>query len=155
MAVNQPAMNDDEPPLTPEDVRRMATDYREKHLDEAGTSLFVELFTPRARAQILDVLLANPTEAMSAAKIAERADVSRSSFARQADALLDLGVMVRHEQVGNAWTYRLNTDHPAAQLAGMLDQVLGYGTAAMLLDEQFIGTPGADYEPGEHPADDR
>lgn len=155
MATNQPAMNDDDAPLTPEDVRQLGVEYRETHLDETDDSLFVELFTPRARARILDVLLSNPHEAMLAADIAEAAGISRSSFARQLDPLLDLGVMVRDEQVVNAWTYRLNTDHPAAQLAGMLDQVLGFGTAAPLLDERFIGTPGADYEPGEHPADER
>lgn len=154
MATNQPPMTDDEPP-TPDDVQQLGVDYRENHLDDDADSLFVELFTPRARARILDVLLSNPHEAMLASDIAEAAGISRSSFARQLDPLLDIGVMVRDEQVVNAWTYRLNTDHPAAQLAGMLDQVLRYGTTSMLLEEQFVSTPGEDYEPGEHPADGR
>lgn len=155
MAAETPTTTDDGPGLTPDDVRRIATEYREKHIDEDGLSLFAAALTPRSRTQILDVLVGSGGESLTVAQICERAGIDRGTFTRQKMALLDLGLMGRGEQVSNAKTYRLNRAHPWAQLLGMFDQVGRFGTTAMLLDERFVGTPGSDYEPGEHPGDPR
>lgn len=128
---------------TPDAVIEQMVAFREEHAAD-GETLFAALFTPRARAAILDVLVGHPTDTMTATQIIERAGIAQSSFARQKDALLDSGVMERGEKMGNASTYRLNTEHPVAQLLGMLDQVLRFGTTAELLEEQFIGTPSGE-----------
>jgi len=155
MVSNTTTMTENNDALAPEDVHHATEDVRSKHAAASDDSLLAMIFTPRARARILDALVGAHTEALSAAQICERADVGTSSFDRQKDALLDLGVLEEAGMVGNAQTYRLNRAHPVAQLLGMLDQVLRFGTTSMLLDERFVGTPGTDYEPGEHPDDPR
>jgi len=141
--------------LTPDDVREQTREFREKHIGTCGPSLLAAALTPRSRVQIIDVLLGAADERLSAAEICEAAGIDRGTFTRQERPLVDLGVMEQAGRVGNARTYRLNRTHPVVQLLGMLDQVFRFGTAAELLDEQFVGTPGADYEPGEHSADSR
>lgn len=141
--------------LTPDDVREQARQFREKHVDAAGPSLLAAALTPRSRVQIIDVLLGAPGERLSAAEICDAAGIDRGTFTRQERPLIDLGVMEHAGRVGNARTYRLNRAHPLAQLLGMADHVLRFGTTADLLDERFIGTPGSDYAPGEHPEDPR
>lgn len=153
--VAKPSTMADDRPLTPQDVRDRASAFREDHIDEEGASLLAAILTPRSRARIVDVLVGSPGEDLTVAEICEQADIDRGTFTRQKMPLLDVGIMEQGEQVANAKTYRINRDHPIAQLVGMLDQVLRFGTTSMLLDEQFVQSPGEDYEPGEHPNDPR
>lgn len=101
---------------------------------------FVELFTPRARALILDALI-GAHEPLTAAEICEHAGIDRSTFSAHEEVLGVLGVLESPGKKGNARVYTLDTDHPAAQLLIMLDTVIRHGRAPLLLEEQFIGDP--------------
>jgi hypothetical protein len=133
--------------LTPDDVaglfpRRDETADPDSAADVA--TAFERLFAPRTRAGVIDVLWSDPERAWTVAEIVDHSgNVSTSGFERHKDALLSTGVVQEAGKKGNAQTYRLNTRHPVAQLLVMLDTVIGYGRTPMLLEEQFVGEPGA------------
>lgn len=137
----EPADDDTErpKPLTPQDLDEAYRGAdREGALLETG-SIFERLTTPKARALIIDVLVADRGEAWTAAELAERReDLSVTSFNRHKDALVDLGVMLERGKRGNAMTYSLNTGHPLAQVLVMFDDVANWGRTQVHLDEQFI-----------------
>ena len=128
---------DDEPTFTPIDL---LDHYRgEAFLDEyGGASAFSQLFTPKTRALILDVLVSERGTALSVQEIADQhEDLSVTGVNRHRDALLDFGVMVDAGKRGNATTYALATDHPVAQVLIMLDDLLQWGETPVSLDEAF------------------
>lgn len=135
---------DPEKKLTPEQVTELRPpeeytvielmdDYR------ASKSLVEQLLTPTARAVILDILITEATNALTVAEICEQTDrVSKATFTRHKEALLDFGVIEEAGKKGNAQTYRANVYHPAVQLLAMLRLVLNFGQTRMLLDKRFI-----------------
>ena len=124
-----------EPAAVPVDVGDDTSD------DAYRTEVF-ELMTPRARGAIVDALLQAPDEPRTAQEIADaHSGVTVPSFNRHRDTLLQFGVLLESEKRGNAQTYRLNTNHPAVQLLGMINQVYNHGTTPPLLDEKFYREP--------------
>lgn len=104
-----------------------------------GETVFRQLFAPKSRTLILDALLAAEGDPRTADQIAAwNDDLSVSGFNRHRDALLELGVMIEAGKVGNAMTYRLNEDHPVAQLLAMLGNVTFAGETPMTLDPAFL-----------------
>lgn len=141
--------------MTPEDVREQFRQLIEWQADSGSERTpLQELLTPRAKLAILDALL-GVNEPLSAAEICDHAEIDRSTFADHESPLMAAGVLERPKKVGNAWVYRLNQQHPVVQLLTMLDVAFRHGETPMLLDEQFVGTPGEDYQPGDHPDDPR
>lgn len=139
----------------PQDIRATHQKVVEwLHEHDADHRGFVELFTPRARMYMLDVLL-QADEPLTAKEICDRADIDRSTFDAHLDYLLTTGVVIRPKKKGNAWVFELNDRHPVAQLLLMADVVFRHGQTPMLLEEQFLGEPGADYQAGDHPEDPR
>lgn len=127
--------------LTPEDVRGSFPTPDSVSPPEAHRSPFNQLFAPRAKAAILDILVEERGTPLTAKEIVDRSDdVSRSSFGNYCDELLEYGVMVEDGKVGNAMTYRLNIDHPVARCLVMLDNLIIDGETPMLIQEQFITT---------------
>jgi len=132
--------------LTPEDVRAqsralLATDGTIEAGDDVETP-WTALLTPAARAKIIGALVEAGGEPLSAARLAEMADVSQPTFNRNQGPLQDLGVLREVDKVGNARRYALATDHPVAQALVMLDNVLTWGETPQLLEERFVGEPG-------------
>lgn len=131
--------DDDDPvDLTPEDILR--TYHDDSFLETyGGESIFVQLFTPKTRALILDVLVSERGDPFTARRIVDHHDaLSTTSFNRHKQALLDLGVMVKADKQGNAQRYALNTKHPIAQLLAMIDNIGMWGETPQLLGEQFL-----------------
>ena len=144
--------------LTPEAVRDLfgdSVEFLAEKDDTEATSAFEALFAPRARVAILEVLLTVHPEKLPTEEIVERAPVGKSSIYSRIDYLVESGVVVTGDAPGGTTVYGLNTNHPVAQLLMMLKTVQTHGSTPMLLDEQFIGEPGAGYEPGDHPDDPR
>lgn len=146
---NSDLFPDEEKKLTPDQVRQMrppesigvietVEEYR------ASKSLFEHLVTPMARATILEILVSRADEACTVAEICEETDrVSKATFARHKDPLLEFGVIEKAGKKGNAQTYRANVYHPAVQLITMLRWVLVHGHTRMFLDERFVSTSTA------------
>lgn len=104
-----------------------------------GASAFTQLFAPKTRALILDVLVGERGGALTAREIADRrGDLSVTGVNRHRDALHDPGVLVETGKRGNAQTYALATEHPVAQVLVMLDDLLLWGETPVSLDERFV-----------------
>ena len=142
--------------ITPDDVR---ADHQAAIDDLADsdveTSAFRALFDPPARAAILDALLISHPDPLTASEICEVSGITKSPFYDQIDYLLVAGVVHEAGKRGNAQTYVLATGHPVAQLLAMAKEVQTRGQTPMLLEDQFVGEPDAEYEPGDHPSDAR
>lgn len=140
---------------SPEDIRATFQKVVEwQHRNDSEKTPFAELLTPRARVQIIDALL-GANEDLTASEVCDMAGIDRSTFHAHEDFLLTTGLVERPKKKGNAWVYRLNPHHPVVQLLTMADVVFRHGETPMLLEGQFVGEPGADYEPGDHPKDPR
>lgn len=123
--------------LNPQDLldRYRGEAFREKY---GGASAFSQLFTPRTRALLLDVLVSERGTGLTAREIADRhPDLSVTGVNRHRDALVDLGVLATVGKRGNARTYALATDHPVAKVLVMLDDLLQWGETPVRLDGQF------------------
>ena len=104
-----------------------------------GKSAFRQLFTPKTRALVLDVLVSERGDALTVQEIADHhVDLSVTGVNRHRDALLDLGVIAEDGKRGNAMTYALARHHPVAQVLAMLDDLLMWGETRPALDSQFI-----------------
>lgn len=124
------------PALSPTDVT--VPNSSDSEDDDYRTSVF-NLMTPRTRGAIVDALLQAGDTEMTAQQLADsHSGFTVNSFNNHRDTLLDFGVLVKTGHRGNATTYRLNTEHPAVALLGMINQVYTHGTSPQLLDEQFI-----------------
>lgn len=145
--------------LTPADVRALRPTKQTEHDDNtspaATKSDLAEILTPETRFLVLDSLIASGGDLMTVSQIGDAAGVSQASVSRHVNTLEEYGVVEQGEKMGNARTYRANVDHPLVQLLVMADNVVRFGSTKHLLDDQFLGEPGADYQPGDHPADDR
>lgn len=107
--------------------------------EHGGGSVFRQLFTPKTRALVLDVLVSERGEALTAQEIADHhEDLSVTGVNRHRDALVDLGIIVEDGKRGNAQTYALAQTHPVAQVLAMLDDLLMWGETRPTLDEQFL-----------------
>lgn len=146
----------DEGRMAPRDVRESHQDVVEYlHEEESDETPFEALFAPRGRIKIFDGLLQAHPEPWTASEISEWAGMDVSTFTAHRDFLLMTDVIEEAGEKAGAQTFRLNPQHPVAQLVSMIDTVFGHGKTPILLEEQFIGEPGADYEPGDHPKDPR
>lgn len=104
-----------------------------------GGSAFRRLFTPKTRALVLDVLVSERGDALTAQEIADHhEDLSVTGVNRHREALVALGVIVEDGKRGNAMTYALARHHPVAQVLAMLDDLLMWGETRPSLDEQFV-----------------
>lgn len=132
--------SDESTNLNSDDIRDHYT--KEKYIETyGGQSVFRRLFTPKSRAVIIDALLGYRGEPATVRQIVDHdleGGLSTSSFNRQRDALLDLGVMVETGKQGNAMTYALNTEHPVVQLLVMMENVVEWGETPQLLEDQFL-----------------
>ena len=135
MSRRNSAATDDEDSITPEDVLQQY--YGPER--ESGP-LFAQLFTPKSRALILDVLVSERGDALTVSEIVDYSTggLAKSSVHNHIDDLITLGVVEDAGKKGNAQTYQLNTSHPVAQLLAMLDNVLMWGRTPTLLDEAFV-----------------
>jgi hypothetical protein len=104
-----------------------------------GKSVFRQLFTPKTRALVLDVLVSERGDALTAQEIADHhEDLSVTGVNRHRDALVDLGIIVEDGKRGNAMTYALAQEHPVAQVLAMLDDLLMWGETRPALNSQFV-----------------
>lgn len=125
-------------PFTPLDL---LDQYRGEAFVEkyGGSSAFSELFTPKTRALLLDVVVGERGRALTASEIADRhPDLSVTGVNRHREALIELGVLVTAGKRGNAQTYALATEHPVAQALVMLDDLLQWGETPVRLDARFL-----------------
>lgn len=120
---------------------------RELHeRDEDDIDPFRALFTPRSRGEVLHALL-GVKEPLTAAEFCDRHNISRSTFGDHIDVLVAAGVVEEAGRRANAQTYRRNSAHPVTQLLIMAETAQSTGFTPLLLDEEFIGTPGENVDP--------
>ena len=138
--------------LTPADVRDQYTAILEG-ADGSGdrTTLLEVLLTPRARVDVLQAML-TAAEPLTVSEVVETTGRNQSTANRHLRALADLGYLEQGAK-GNAAVFAPRGDHPVMQLLEMLLTVQRHGVTPVRLDEQFVGTPGDGYDPGDHPAD--
>jgi DNA-binding transcriptional ArsR family regulator len=137
--------------LTSNDIRAQFGTILER-ADGAGdraTPLEV-LLTPRARVDALQAVL-TASEPLTVAEVVEATGRNQSTVNRHLRELADLGYLEQSKK-GNAAVFAPRADHPVIQLLEMLLTVQRHGVTPMHLDEAFIGTPGEDYDAGDHPA---
>lgn len=82
----------------------------------ARDSPFVRLLGKPGRVKILDVLLRKHYTELTASQITDLAGVSPSTFSRNKDELLDLGIIREAGDVGGTTVYTLNTESELAQV---------------------------------------
>mgnify|MGYP000660487349 CR=1 FL=1 len=128
--------------LTPDEVEKRArtllptdgTVEADEDIDMALTALL----TPESRLRIIGALVEASNEPLTGSRLSDIAGVSKASFARHEDDLLEVGIMLEVDKVGNARRFALNDSHPAAQLLWMLDRVLTFGETSDALDDRFV-----------------
>lgn len=81
----------------------------------SDSSPFVHLLEKRGRVKILDTLIRRHASKLTAEQIAEQGDISESTFSRHKDFLLDLDIMVAHED-GTTTRYQINKGNEVVQL---------------------------------------
>lgn len=128
----------EEDSLHPEEVREQYTGAAAIE-EYGGESAFRQLFVPKTRALVVDVLVGERGDALTAREIAnQHDDLSVSGVNRHREPLLDFGVIVKAGKRGNAMTYALNTSHPVAQLLAMTDDIMLWGRTELVLGDQFL-----------------
>lgn len=110
-----------------------------------GESVFVELLGSKGKAGMLDVFVSKRYERLSGQEIADLADIDRSTFDRNIQTFLDLGIVQKSKKAGNAQLYSLNTDHDISKILGALQEgLLDYS-------EEIHGIDSEDASTGERP----
>jgi DNA-binding transcriptional ArsR family regulator len=109
------------------------------------------LMTPRARFEALWTVLTS-SEPLTVSEVVDQTDRDQSTINRHLRDLADLGYLEQGKK-GNAAVFSPRADHPVIQLLEMLLTVQHHGVTPLHLEETFIGTPGDDYESGDHPND--
>lgn len=90
-------------------------------------SIFVRVLGSPSRTKIIDVFLGKHYTELSAAQIADLAGIDVSTFHRNVDVLLDIGVVEETRTVSGAQLYQLDTDHPVSKALGKTRwELLGY-----------------------------
>ncbi len=87
-------------------------------------SALVELLGSPGKVKMLDVFLGKHYEDLSATQVADLAGIDVSTFHRNVDAFLDVGVLVETRTVGGTQLYRLDTDHPVSKALGQTRSAL-------------------------------
>lgn len=114
---------------------------------QALDSPFLGLFTPRAKAAIVDALLEERGEPRTVSELAEiNEHVTSSSFNRHREDLEDYGLLKACGKRGNAQTYAIDVEHPLSQALLMVENVITFGKTPVVIDEQYIGEPGENYD---------
>lgn len=83
-------------------------------------STMVRLLGTPGKVKVISVFLGKHYTELSAARAAELAGIDVSTFHRNVDVMLDLGIIVESRTVGGTQLYRLDTDHPVAKALGKL-----------------------------------
>lgn len=81
-------------------------------------SVFQQILGRPSRIKLIEVFLGKHYVELSAAQVADLAGIDVSTFHRNVDALLDLGVVETTRTVGGAQLYQLNVDHPVSKALG-------------------------------------
>lgn len=111
----------------------------EEEVSYAKTSPFVRLLGRPGRVQILDVFLRKHYTQLTAAEVAELADIARTTFHRNIEPLIDYGIINLIDTESKANRYELNSSNPISKtLRKMQIELLEYS-------EQITGW----YEPLE------
>ncbi|QLD88294.1 winged helix-turn-helix transcriptional regulator [Natronomonas salina] len=79
------------------------------------SSPFVQLLENPGRAKILDTLIRRNASRLTAEQIATQANISRSTFSRNKDFLLDLEIMTEYDEAGTT-RYQVNKQNEVVQL---------------------------------------
>lgn len=87
-------------------------------------SALVELLGSPGKVKMLDVFLGKHYEELSAAQAADLAGIDVSTFHRNVDVLLDVGVVEETRTVGGTQLYRLDADHPVSKALGQAQSAL-------------------------------
>lgn len=145
-ATDRPTATDDE--LTPQDVAGLFE--REAREVSRGDPRPIErlLGTP-TRVSILTALASTPAGELplTVAEISDRADrVTKGSFSKHEDVLLESGVLEVADTVGGTRRFRIDMSHPVAQAWAMLVTVAHWGRTPQLIDERFLGRPDDDID---------
>lgn len=102
-------------------------------------SIFVRVLGTPGRVKMIDVFLGKHYTELSAAQVADLAGIDVSTFHRNVEALVDLGVVEETRTVSGAQLYQLDTDHPVSKALGKTRWVL-------IEHVEDLGRPDADGE---------
>ena len=73
-------------------------------------SPFVELLRTEGRVKILDAFIRKPTTELSSGEVATLADIDPSTFNRNKDTLIELGLIEEIDREGERTKYAINRD---------------------------------------------
>jgi DNA-binding IclR family transcriptional regulator len=104
------------------DVNRLDPDGADGSYVER--SALVALLGSPGKVKLLDVFLGKHYEELSAAQVADLAGIDVSTFHRNVDPFLDVGVVEETRTVGGTQLYRLDTDHPVSKAFGRAQSAL-------------------------------
>ena len=131
------------------------TANRSEH-SPGNQSAFVELLGSPGRVKMLEAFLDNHETTLTAKDVADYADISESTFSRNADLFLDLDLIEQTDQVGKTRFFSLNKESPLAEdLARaqyhLLEQVPGVEPERWTTDDEpseavDVGEPTAEEE---------
>lgn len=91
-------------------------------------SIFLRVLGSPGRVKMLAVLLGKHYKELSAAQIADLAGIDVSTFHRNVDTFVDIGIVEETRTVGGTQLYQLDTEHPVSKALGktrwaLLEQV--------------------------------
>lgn len=78
-------------------------------------SPFVQMLENPGRVKIIDTLIRRPESMLTAEQISNQGNLSESTFSRNKDFLLELGVMSSFDENGKT-LYRINKEHDVVKL---------------------------------------
>lgn len=86
--------------------------------------ILTELFGECKKTQILEILLENKDEELSAPEIEEMSDFSKGTVYKYLKKLLDEGIIEEARKVGKTQFYKLNLDNHVARLLLILENLI-------------------------------
>jgi hypothetical protein len=98
----------------------------------------VDLLTPRTRAQIVDVMLNEPTRQWTASEVCADAGMDPSTFNAHASALIDAGVIEEAGMKGNAQTYTPVLENPVVGALQMVRSLYRDGVTFDYVEDEVI-----------------
>lgn len=114
------------------------------HQSRSTRSPFVRLLATPGRVRTLDAFLRKYQTELSAGDVANITDVSESTFSRNKDVLIELGIIERTRSEAGKQYYRLNVDSPlVGLLAEFHTKLIEYtdeiNSRTVVTEEDYIG----------------
>jgi len=85
--------------------------------------MFREIFTPKSKVLILEVLVEDAKKKYTTSEIADKADIGKDKVCEHLAELIEAGIVMEVGEIGNSMYYTLDTRDNTALLITIIDDL--------------------------------